>query len=442
MSKARKTAKDVAREKKTDKAYRESVAEFNAKRIYEDGKKWAVPFHKITDAIEQRVSYIDFKEQAFIDKCKERKETASARYVPQFNLSRFLLAKATGEKLGHAEEMCVSAAREDFGKTKDGGTYLPNRCFSPPLKAGQRDLTADTPSAGGYTIADELLPIIEAITPEAPILNLVSRIDAKSGFAIPRQDTKPIAEWVSEVGQATEQQIVFSQETLTPRPIRCWSSYTIELLQQSSVSVERLVRQDLKTAIDTSIESSMLNLSNPAKGLLFNTSVPNLTHIGGQITPDNCLAAEAAVLQSNAVRQNPRGNLISGESLGQPSSLSWLVAPFARRLLKQTPELLGGNLPLWQSGDEDNPPVTTAGGGTKRQPTCIGYDGFVSSHFPANSQDAILANWEDILLVKFAATSIILDPYSLSTSGQIRMTATSTADWGIRHTDSIIRLHN
>ena len=82
MSKARNTAKDIAREKKTDNAYRESVAEFNAKRIYEDGKKWAVPFHKITDAIEQRVSYSDFKEQAFIDRCKERKETASARYVP------------------------------------------------------------------------------------------------------------------------------------------------------------------------------------------------------------------------------------------------------------------------------------------------------------------------------------------------------------------------
>ena len=68
---------------------------------------------------------------------------------------------------------------------------------------------------------------------------------------------------------------------------------------------------------------------------------------------------------------------------------------------------------LWQTGDEDNPPVTTAGSGTKRQPTCIGYNGFVSSHFPANSQDAILANWEDILLVKFAATSIILDPFSV-----------------------------
>ena len=439
MSKPRKTAKASAR---VDKAHRESVAEFNAKRIYEDGKKWDVAFEKIMKAIEQKATYAEFKEQAFLDKCKERKETASARYVPQFSLKNYILAKATGETLGHAEQMCVSAAKEDFGATKDGGVHLPNRCFSPPLKPGQRDLTADTPSAGGYTVADEILPIIEPFTPEAPILNLVSRIDAKSNFSIPRQDSKIVAEWVQETGRATEQQVVFSQETLTPRPIRCWSSYTIELLQQSSVSVERLVRQDLKTAIDTSIESGMLTLSNPPKGLLFNTSVPNVTHIGGQITPDNCYAAEAAVLSSNAVRQNPRGNLISGESLGQPSSLSWVVAPFARRLLKQTPELSGGNLGLWQTGDEDNPPVTTAGSGTKRQPTCIGYDGFVSSHFPANSQDAILANWEDVWLVKFAATSVILDPFSLSTSGQIRMTATSTVDWGIRHTDSIVRLHN
>ena len=50
---------------------------------------------------------------------------------PQFNLSRFILAKATGEKLEHSEQMCVSAAREDFGKTKDGGVYLPNQMFQP-----------------------------------------------------------------------------------------------------------------------------------------------------------------------------------------------------------------------------------------------------------------------------------------------------------------------
>ena len=42
---------------------------------------------------------------------------------------RFILAKATGEKLEHSEQMCVSAAREDFGKTKDGGVYLPNQLF-------------------------------------------------------------------------------------------------------------------------------------------------------------------------------------------------------------------------------------------------------------------------------------------------------------------------
>ena len=442
MSKARKTAKAVAREKKTDKAHRESVAEFNARRIYDDGKKWDVPFHKITDAINQRVSYKDFKEQAFLDKCKERKETASARYVPQFNLSRFILAKATGEKLEHAEEMCVASAREDFGKTKDGGIYLPNRCFSPPPKPGQRDLVAGTDSAGGYTISDELLPIIEPLTPDTPILNLVSRIDAKSGFAIPRQTTKPIAEWVTETGQATEQNVVFDQESLNPRSIRCWTSYTIELLQQSSVSVERLVRQDLKTAIDISIESGMLNLSNPQKGLLVDTSIPNLTHIGGQITPDTCLAAEAAVLASNSVRQNPRGNLISGESLGQRQSLAWVVAPYSRRILKRTSELSGGNLPLWQTGDEDNPPVTTMGSGTKRQPTLIGYDGFVSSHFPNRSQDAILANWEDIILAKFSATSLIIDNVSQAEFGMIKMVATSSCDWGIRHTDSIVRLHN
>ena len=83
--------------------------------IFESGRKWGVASHIIADAIKDKISHYDFREQALKNKLKEVKSTASAKYVPQFSLKNYILAKANGEKLERTEQMVVDSAREDFG---------------------------------------------------------------------------------------------------------------------------------------------------------------------------------------------------------------------------------------------------------------------------------------------------------------------------------------
>ena len=267
--------------------------------IFESGKKWGVASHIIADAIKDKISHDDFREQALKNKLKEVKSTASAKYVPQFSLKNYILAKANGEKLERTEQMVVDSAREDFGKSKVGGTFLPNICFNAPPTRAQRDLLASVPSAGGYTIADELLPLVEPLTPDAPLLGLVTNVNADSQFQIPRQKTKATATWTDEIGRAIETNIEWDVEAISPRYLRSLSSYSKDLLNQSSTGVEALLRADMRTAINIGLESAILNLSNPAKGILHNPAVTTLVHGRGVIAYDTILQAESAVLSAN-----------------------------------------------------------------------------------------------------------------------------------------------
>ena len=438
MSNPRKTSQTLAREARQ---YKETTAEINAKMIFESGRKWGVQSEKINEAIVQKVKFADFRDQALKDKLKSFKNKASAAYIPEFSLRRFILAKATGEKLDHSEQLCVDAAKEDFGSA-EVGIRLPNECFYPTQTRGQieakRALVAGTDSAGGFTVDQELLPIIEPLSIYAPILSLVTNIKADSMFSFPRKTTPTTASWVPETVAPVESSIVFDQVKFSPMYLRSFSSYTKSLVTQSSSSIESLIRADMRSAIDITLESSILTLSTNNKGLLQNPDIPVIRHNTGVITYDQTLAAEQSLVSANVFMAAPSGRLVSGEANNQmPLNVSWLVSPLSRRLFKKASTFDGASTSLWDTGDTGNDAVTVHGVGTKAMPRILDYEARVSSNFPARSESAILAAWNDVILARFSNTTIIVDPFSLSTSNQIRITSSIEADFGLRHTNSV-----
>ena len=335
----------------------------------------------------------------------------------------------------------MDAVKEEFGDP-EVGIRLPNECFYPTQTRAQieakRALVAGTDSAGGFTVDQELLPIIEPLSIYAPILSLVTNIKADSMFSFPRKTTRTTASWVAETVAPVESSIVFDQVKFSPMYLRSFSSYTKSLVTQSSSSIERLIRADMRSAIDISLEQSILTLSTNNKGLLRDPNIPVVRHNTGVITYDQTLAAEQSLISSNAAVAAPSGRLVSGEADTQmPLNLAWVVSPVARRLFRKESTSPGASTSLWDTGDSGNDSVTVHGMGTKATPRVLDYEARVSSNFPANDQSAILAAWNDVILARFSNTTIIVDPFSLSTSNQIRITSSIEADFGLRHSQSV-----
>ena len=105
-----------------------------------------------------------------------------------------------------------------------------------------------------------------------------------------------LAEFVGETIAPAESNITFSEVKQRARTILGYTTVSKELLVQSSLDVENLVRQDLSDVISFSIERSLLKatgMNNQPMGLENN---PNLTTItrssADSITYDEALQAE------------------------------------------------------------------------------------------------------------------------------------------------------
>ena len=301
-------------------------------------------------------------------------------------------------------------------------------------------------SAGGNLVDDSLLDLIEPLDPDLPMLSRVRKTYGTKPFSIPRKLTKTVAQWVGETGEAQEESITFGKIDQKPRNLVGWTTFSKELLMSSSVEVEDLVRSDLRMALAIGAEKALLKATgiNQPLGLESNPDIRTISRSSANsVTEDECLQAEESVLGSNVVIQSPNGkNLETGESNQRlkKAQLFWVCSPKMRRLFKKSSSLgTGTSMPLWATGDTGNESVTIHNSaGSTRQPRVIDYEAHVST-FP-NDNDAWLGNWSEIVLNYFSSPQIIVDPFTLSTRGLVRVTVSQFIDFHIRHADSVVRL--
>ena len=307
-------------------------------------------------------------------------------------------------------------------------------------------MTASVDTAGGHTIDQAILDIIEPLDPDLAMLSRVGKTYSTKPFAVPRKLSRIEAQFVGETVAPTEQNITFGKINQKPFNLVGWTTFSRELLSSSSVEVEDLVRQDLRTALNIGAEKAILKATgvDQPMGLESNTDIPTITRSSASaITEDQLLEAEQSVLSSNAVMQSPRNRnqLESGETnqMNQrirKMTLAWICSPKMRRLLKSTASLDEGS--LWQTGDRGNESVTIHEPGSTRQPRVINHEAYISTF--ANDNDLWLANWSEIIVNYFSSPQIIVDPFTLSTRGLIRVTVSQFLDFFLRHANSVVRL--
>ena len=246
--------------------------------------------------------------------------------------------------------------------------------------------------------------------------------DMSGNFAIPRQNTASTMYWLSEGGAPPSgSQPTVDQVPFTPRTAGAYTDITRRLAEQINVDAEMFVRTDLAAVVARGVDKAALNgsgASNEPLGLLQNPAI-SVTEIGangGPPTWDAIVAQETAVSVANA-------------DLG---ALSYVTNAKVRGKLKTTPKI-GSTFPiyLWNVDSPDSP--------------VNGYPTFVTNQLPSNlvkgssgavCSPMIFGNWNDLIIAFWSGQDVIVDPYTGSAAGTLRIVTLQDVDINVRHPES------
>jgi HK97 family phage major capsid protein len=288
-----------------------------------------------------------------------------------------------------------------------------SRGITIPQDVLRRDLNVGTATAGGN--------LVETMLDAGSFIDLLRNASAldqagatvltglTGNVAIPRQSGAATAYWVAESGAPTESQQTVDQVSLTPKTVAAYTDYSRRLMIQSSIDVENMVRTDLARVLALKIDLAGLygtGSNGEPLGLKLTTGVGTEDFANNAPTFAEVVALESDVATANAL-------------LGSPV---YLMNAAMRGFLKTTSKDTGSGMFLME-GNEVN-----------------GYRGVLSNQVASN--DLWFGNFADLIIGYFSGLDIMVDPFTNSTSGTVRVVAMQDVDIAVRHPESFSRGNN
>jgi HK97 family phage major capsid protein len=271
-----------------------------------------------------------------------------------------------------------------------------SRGITIPQEVLRRDLNVGAATAGGNLVATELDAgsFIDLLRNASALDQAGATVltGLTGNVAIPRQSGAATAYWVAESGSPTESQQTVDQVSLTPRTCAAYTDFSRRLMIQSSIDVENMVRNDLARVIALKIDAAGLYGTGSSSEPL---GLKNTTGIGTEdFAADAPTFAEVVALESDVATANAL--------LGSPV---YLMNAAMRGNLKTTKKDAGSGIFIMENGEVN------------------GYRGVLSNQVA--SGDLWFGNFADLIIGYFSGLDIMVDPYTNSTSGTVRVVATA-----------------
>lgn len=342
----------------------------------------------------------------------------SADDIRNYSLRRAILAAASNDWRGaELEREASEAVAKQLGRE-------PSSFFMPAdVQAERRDLTVGTAADGGYTVATDLLAqnFIQLLRNRMVVQAAGATVLAglQGDVAIPKQTGGATAYWVAESGAPTESQQAVGQVTLSPKTVGAFTDFSRKLLRQSSLDVEAFVRQDLATALALAIDLAALHgsgASNQPTGIASTSGIGSVAGGTNGLAPTwaHMISLETEVAVDNA-------------DVGR---LAYITNAKVRGKLKQTPKVSStDSVMVWEVNDN---PINGYRALVSNQ---------VSSALTKGTSSGVCSaiffgNWNDLLIGMWGGLDILVDPYTHSTSGTVRVVALQSVDIAVRHAES------
>jgi HK97 family phage major capsid protein len=300
---------------------------------------------------------------------------------------------------------CSAEAARQYGKDAQG-IMLPAEVLR---SWGKRDLNTSDDStlvAEDYRGND----FIDILRNESSVMQAGATIlrGLQGNVVIPKKTAGASAGWIATEGAASaESEFTAGSVTMTPKVIGAHTDVTRLLLQQSSLDVENLIRDDLTKSIATAIDLGALagsGSSGQPTGIANTTGINTTTFAAANPTWAEIVAMESAVANDNALN----------------GSLGYICRPADFGTLKTTEKA-----------------TNTAQFVVNPDNTMNGYNVVRSNQ--VTSGDFYFGNFADLLIGMYGGLDIQVDPYALSTSGGVRIVALQTVDVAVRHAVSFCK---
>ena len=334
------------------------------------------------------------------------------RTKERYSLLKAINEAASGRGLTGLEKEVSDELALKYG-TSPKGFYFPAQ-----METYGFDTTAGAGAVGTVTTPDYIDLLRNKMLVNT--LGAKTMADLRGNVSIPKQTGGATAYWVAESGAPTESAQAVGQVPLTPKTVGAYTDISRKFLLQSSFDAETFVRNDLATVLALELDRAALNgsgSSNQPTGILQNSSVNSVAMgtNGAAPTLAKIIEMETAVAMDNA-------------DIG---TLHYVFSAKGRGKLKGTEKASGYPQYVWEAGDIVN-----------------GYQAHATNQLPDNltkgsssgvCSAGVFGNFADLIIGLWGPLDILVDPYTGSTSGTVRVVALQDCDIQLRRPDSFAK---
>lgn len=327
----------------------------------------------------------------------------------KFSLFRAVLAVADKNWTNAGFELeCSREIAKKLGRT----AVDPNRFFVPfevqqrqvpvPMK---RDVSAGTPSAGGYLVATENMSFIELLRNRSVAFRMgARRLSGMEGnVTIPRHTGTGTATWLqTETSTISEVNQTFGQLSLTPKTVGAYTEISRQLMLQSNPSIEGIVTNDLATVTGLAVDTAVLSGSGAAgqpTGITNTAGIGSVT--GTSLAFDDILEFQTDVAAANVMPE--RGGYVTTHA----------VASLCIQRVKYT----NTASPLWEGNVWDG--------------QMQGFPAMASNQMA--SATMLFGDWAQVLVAEWGVLEIEVNPYANFQAAITGIRSIYTMDCGLRY---------
>lgn len=332
-----------------------------------------------------------------------------------YSVLRAIRAKMLGKPLDGLEKEISDEIATRSGKDAQG-FYFPME-----VALETRDLNLTTGAGAKPTITDAA-QFIDLLRARTVVSQLGARIlnGLTGDLSIPKQTAGASAYWVTEGNAPTESNATIGQVALTPKTVGAFTDLSRKFILQSSVSAEQFARQDLAQVLALAIDAAALNGSGTGAeptGILNNGSVSSVS-----------LGTNGAVPTFAKMVEMETTVAVANADIG---NLAYVTTAAARGKLKTTEKASNTGKYIWGEDGAVN-----------------GYRAFATNQMPSNLtkgtgtalSSAIFGNFNDLVIAFWSGLDILVDPYTASTSGTVRIVALQDCDIKLRNAESFSKI--
>lgn len=290
------------------------------------------------------------------------------------------------------------AAAQKYGRTAQG-IMLPTDIMS----NWKRDLNT---SDDNELVATDLLSgeFVDVLRNASSVMAAGARMltGLNGNVSIPTKSAASAGGWIaSEGGASSESEPTFGAISLTPKTVGAFTDMTRQMILQSSLDVENLVRDDLTQALALAIDKGALEGSGSSgqpTGILNTSGVNTVTAFAAAVpTFAEMVSLETAVAADNALLGN----------------LAYITDAATAGGLKTKAKDAGSGMFVLEGGEANGYPVIV----TQQ----------------ATAGNVYFGNFADCLIGMWGGLDITVDPYTSSNTGTVRIVALQSVDVGVRH---------